>query len=68
MRHTGGIPTHQKRRKLNRGQQQTFTWERIQALTTELEELLLEQLENGLDPIELEPLYFQVTGGLVIRF
>ena len=54
--------------RVYRFKQHTFTWEGVQAPTTEIEELLLEQLENELDPIELEPIYFQVTGGIVIRF
>ena len=54
--------------RVYRFKQHRFAWEGVQAPTTELEELLLGQLENELDPIELEPIYFQVTGGIVIRF
>ena len=54
--------------RIYRFKQRTFVWEGVQAPTTAIEELLLEQLENELDPIELEPVYFQVTGGIVIRF
>ncbi len=48
--------------------QRTFAWEGVQAPSSLFDELLLEQLVNELDPIEIEPLYFQVTGGIVIRF
>ena len=49
--------------RIYRFKQHTFTWEGVQAPTT-----VIEELENELDPIELEPFYFQVTGGIVIRF
>ncbi len=54
--------------RVYRFKQHTFTWEGVEAPTTAIEELLLDQLENELDPIQLEPIYFQVTGGIVIRF
>ena len=46
----------------------TLQWTRVSAPTTELEELLLEELEQELAPIEFEPTWFQVMGGIVIRF
>lgn len=46
---------------------QTFIWERAGAPTTELEELLLQALET-LPPIDIQLIYFQVTGGIAFRF
>jgi opacity protein-like surface antigen len=46
----------------------TLQWTRLNVPTTELEELLLEELEQELDPIEFEPTWFQVLGGFVVRF
>ena len=49
-------------------QQVSFVWRRISAPVSELEELLLEELESQLPAIEFEPVYFQATGGLAFRF
>ncbi len=46
----------------------TLQWIRVSAPTTELEELLLEELEQELEPIEFEPTWFQAMGGMVVRF
>ncbi len=46
----------------------TLQWTRVSAPTTDLEELLLEELEGELEPIELEPIWFQAMGGIVVRF
>jgi opacity protein-like surface antigen len=51
-----------------RFQSQTFVWNRVSAPTSQLEEFLLEELERQLSPIELEPTFFQATGGIVVRF
>jgi hypothetical protein len=46
----------------------TLQWTRLSAPTTELEELLIEELEQELEPIEFEPTWFQAMGGIVVRF
>jgi hypothetical protein len=51
-----------------RFQKVTFHWSGAGESVSPLEDLLLEQIEAELDPIELEPMYFQVTGGIVLRF
>ena len=45
--------------RVYRFKQHTFTWEAVEAPPTAIEELLLDQLENELDPIQLEPIYFR---------
>ncbi len=51
-----------------RFQKLTFHWSGAGESVSPLEDLLLEQIEAELEPIELEPMYFQVTGGIVLRF
>ncbi len=51
-----------------RFQKVTFHWSGAGESVSPLEDLLLEQIEAELEPIELEPMYFQVTGGIVLRF
>jgi hypothetical protein len=51
-----------------RFQTQTFFWSQAGDSISPLEELLLQEIEEELDPIELEPTYFQATGGIVVRF
>ena len=51
-----------------RFQKLTFHWSGTGESLSPVEELLLEQIEEELDPIELEPMYFQATGGIVVRF
>lgn len=46
---------------------QSFVWQRSENPSSELEEILIEQLEM-LPPIEIELIYFQVTGGVSFRF
>ena len=48
-------------------QSQTFVWQRAGAPSTELEQILFLELEK-LPPIEIELIYFQVTGGIAFRF
>ena len=48
-------------------QSQTFVWQRSENPSSELEEILIEQLER-LPPIEIELIYFQATGGVSFRF
>lgn len=48
-------------------QSQTFVWQRSENSSSELEEILIEQLER-LPPIEIELIYFQATGGVSFRF
>jgi hypothetical protein len=42
-------------------------WQRSENPSSELEEILIEQLER-LPPIEIELIYFQATGGVSFRF
>jgi opacity protein-like surface antigen len=51
-----------------RFQKQTFVWRRTTDPVSPLEDLVLQELEKELSPIELEPTFFQVTGGIVVRF
>ena len=46
----------------------TLTWRRTTDPVSQIEETLLTELEQNLPPIEFEPVYFQVTGGITIRF
>lgn len=48
-------------------QSQTFVWQRSDNPSSELEEILIEELEK-LPPIQVELIYFQVTGGVSFRF
>ena len=48
-------------------ERQTFVWQRSENPSSELEEILLEELEK-LPPIEVELIYFQATGGVAFRF
>ncbi len=48
-------------------QSQTFVWRRSENPSSELEEILIDELEK-LPPIEFQLIYFQVTGGIAFRF
>jgi len=48
-------------------QSQTFVWQSSKNPSSELEKILLEELEK-LPPIEVELLYFQATAGVAFRF
>lgn len=53
--------------RVHRFQPQSFVWQRSDNPSSELEATLIDELEK-LPPIEIELIYFQVTGGITIRF
>jgi len=46
---------------------QTFVWQRSENPSSELDEILIEELEKQ-PPIDIELIYFQATGGVAFRF